>query len=80
MKKIIISLLVVIGFVSVANAKDCREGAYDVCSFDRYQIVEVEPVTYWPHNQMASAHIFKKKRKVRYRRVRVARSLFSCSR
>jgi len=79
MKKTILSLFVVAGFVSAAQAAACPEANYDGCVSDGYSIVEAEPNVYWPHKQMESAH-FKTKRKVHYRRVRVRRSLFSCAR
>ncbi len=79
MKTILVSLIVLAGIASAAHAKTCRTGAYDVCAYDGYQIVEVEPNTYWPHNQMESAHIMARP-KVRYRRVRVRRHLFRCAR
>jgi len=80
MKKIFFSLFAVAGLAAVVQAAACPEANYDGCVSDGYSIVEVEPMIYWPHNQMESAHLTSKKT-VHYKRVRVKRrSLFSCSR
>ncbi len=83
MTKSIITLLSIAGLSVALQASACPEANYDGCVSDGYAIVEAEPVTYWPHNQMESAHLYQKPA-VRYKRVRVRvrhRSLFSrCAR
>jgi len=79
MKKTIMMLLALAGLASLAQASACPEANYDGCASDGYSIVEAEPMTYWPHNEMASAHELDNK-PVRYKRVRVRRrGLFSCA-
>jgi len=85
MKKMILSLIATAGLITAVQAAACPEANYDGCVSDGYSIVEVEPMTYWPHNQMESAHLTVKP-EVRHKRVRrkhsllSLRSLFHCSR
>jgi len=56
MKKILVMLTVLAAAFSLAQGADCPEANYDACVSDGYAIVETEPDTYWPHNEMAAAH------------------------
>jgi len=72
MKKIFVIAAGLAAAVSLAQASACPEANYDGCYSDGYGIVEVEPNTYWPHNQMEAAHWvgYHYKTKKTYRRVR----------
>ena len=56
MKKVLVTLVGLMAVVSMAQAKACPEANYNRCASDGYEIVEAEPNTYWPHNQMGAAH------------------------
>jgi len=56
MKKFLTMLMVSAAAFSLAQAAACPEANYDACASDGYAIVETEPDTYWPHNEMAAAH------------------------
>ena len=77
MKKILVMLVGLVAMVSMAQAKACPEANYNRCASDGYEIVETEPNTYWPHNEMAAAHWvgyhFKTKKTVRRVRHRARR-------
>ena len=76
MKKILTTLIGLVAVTSMVQAQACPEANYDRCASDGYEIVEAEPNTYWPHNQMEAAHWVgyhfntrKTVRRVRHRRV-----------
>ena len=56
MKKIHVMIVGLAAVASMAQAQACPEANYDRCASDGYEIVEAEPNTYWPHNEMAAAH------------------------
>jgi hypothetical protein len=68
MRKILFPLLAAAAIGSVAQASACPEANYDACSSHGYSIVETEEITYWPHNEMASAHQLDSQRKTVTRR------------
>jgi len=55
--KAILTLAVAFSAITTfSQASACPEANYDGCFSDGYGIVEVEPNTYWPHQQMEAAH------------------------
>ncbi len=56
MKTIVTLATVLAATTTFSQASTCPESNYDGCFSDGYGIVEVEPNTYWAHQQMESAH------------------------